>query len=103
MLRNVFLGFIKLHIVYHATEGPVFGLDLIRELERHGSRLSPGTLYPLLHTLEAEGYLTCAPQVVNGKVRKYYQITDAGREALLRLRPKVRELVDEVLGDGEIQ
>ena len=50
--RNFFLGFIRLHILYHATQEQVFGLDLIRELARHGYSLSPGTLYPMLHGLE---------------------------------------------------
>ena len=96
MLRGLFPGFIKLHILYHATEGPVFGLDLIRELERHGYRLSPGTLYPLLHTLEREGCLRREERVVNGKVRKYYTATPAGAKVLAEAYVKVRELLDEI-------
>jgi PadR family transcriptional regulator PadR len=71
---------------------------MIEELARHGYDLSPGTLYPIFHSLEAAGLLSCEPRAVNGKVRKYYRITDAGRQALAELRPKIRELVDEVLG-----
>lgn len=43
MLREFFLGFIKLHVIYHAAQG-VFGLQLIQELARHGYHLPPGTL-----------------------------------------------------------
>ena len=57
MLRDFFLGFIKIHILHHAAQEPVFGLALIRELARHGYDLSPGTLYPVLHGLESAGYL----------------------------------------------
>jgi PadR family transcriptional regulator, regulatory protein PadR len=96
MLRGLFPSFIKLHILYHAAEGPVFGLDLIRELERHGYRLSPGTLYPLLHTLEREGCLRSEKQVVNGKVRKYYTATPEGAKVLADAYVKVRELLDEI-------
>ncbi len=96
MLQGLFPGFIKLHILYHAAQGPVFGLDLIRELERHGYRLSPGTLYPLLHTLERDGCLKREPQVVNGKVRKYYTATPAGAKVLAEACVKVRELLDEI-------
>lgn len=94
--RNFFLGFIRLHILFHATQEPVFGLDLIRELARHGYSLSPGTLYPLLHGLERDGFMKSDKQVVGGKVRKYYLATEAGRAALAEALAKVRELMNEV-------
>jgi len=97
--RNFFLGFIRLHILYHATQEQVFGLDLIRELARHGYNLSPGTLYPMLHGLEKDGFLQSNKEVVNGKVRKYYRATEAGKRALADAHAKVRELVDEVYKD----
>ena len=96
--RDFFLGFIKVHILHHAAEDPVYGLALIDELRRHGYDLSPGTLYPVLHGLERAGYLTRTERNVAGKVRKYYCITDGGRAALMDARVKIRELVDEVLG-----
>lgn len=94
--RNFFLGFIRLHVLYHAAREPVFGLDLIRELARHGYSLSPGTLYPLLHGLERDGFLQSDRQVVGGKVRKYYLATGTGKAALVEALPKVRELMNEV-------
>lgn len=97
MLRDFFLGFIKIHILHHAEQEPVYGLALIQELARHGYSLSPGTLYPILHGLEKEGYLASADRVVQGKVRKYYTITAEGSRALVEARLKIRELVDEVL------
>lgn len=101
MLRDFFLGFIKIHILHHAELEPVYGLALIQELERHGYTLSPGTLYPMLHGLEKNGYLVSADRVVQGKVRKYYTITEAGIQALVEARQKIKELVDEVLeGQG---
>ncbi|HZO90903.1 MAG TPA: PadR family transcriptional regulator [Chthonomonadaceae bacterium] len=98
--RDVFLAFVRVHLLYHATEGPIYGLEMIEELARHGYSLSPGTLYPILHAMEVGGYLASERQVVDGKVRKYYRATDAGRRALLQLRPKIRELVDEVMEEG---
>ena len=94
--RNFFLGFIRLHILFHATQEPVFGLDLIRELARHGYSLSPGTLYPVLHGLERDGFLQSDKQVVGGKARKYYLATEAGKAALTEALAKVRELMNEV-------
>ncbi len=94
--RNFFLGFIRLHVLYHASQEPVFGLDMIRELARHGYSLSPGTLYPVLHRMEEEGFLQSEKQIVNGKVRKYYRTTQEGRQALAEAYAKVRELVNEI-------
>jgi PadR family transcriptional regulator, regulatory protein PadR len=101
IFRDIFLAFVRVHLLHHAAEGPIYGLQMIEELARHGYALSPGTLYPVFHSLEAAGYLAGDHQTVNGKVRKYYRITSMGREALARPRPKVRELVDEVLGPAE--
>jgi DNA-binding PadR family transcriptional regulator len=97
--REIFLAFVRVHLLYHAAEAPIYGVEMIEELARHGYSLSPGTLYPILHSMEADGYLDSERRTVNGKVRKYYRITEAGREALVRLRPQIRELVDEVLGE----
>jgi DNA-binding PadR family transcriptional regulator len=96
MIRDSFPGFIKLHVLYHATEAPIFGLDMIRELQSHGHSLSPGTHYPLLHRVEKDGYLQSAPQVVNGKVRKYYVATRKGKKALAEARSKASELLAEI-------
>lgn len=97
MIRDFFLGFIKIHILHHAEQEPVFGLALIQELARHGYTLSPGTLYPILHSLEKDGYLASEERVVQGKVRKYYSLTEAGHRALVEARQKIKELMDEVL------
>lgn len=96
LTRNFFLGFIRLHVLFHASREPVFGLDLIRELARHGYNLSPGTLYPLLHGLERDGFLRSDRQVVGGKVRKYYLATESGEAALAEALVKVHELMEEI-------
>jgi len=100
VLREFFLGFIKIHILHHAGEEPVYGLALIAELRRHGYEVSPGTLYPVLHQLEQAGNLRRINRVVNGKVRKYYVLTRRGGLALAEAREKIAELVGEVLESG---
>lgn len=54
MIREFFLGFIKIHILYHASKDRICGVEIIRELERHGYAVSPGTIYPTLHSLSRE-------------------------------------------------
>ena len=99
MYKDFFLGFIKTHILYHASKEPVYGVEMLEELGRHGYRLSPGTLYPTLHRLEREGYLSMHKRVIGGKVRKYYSITEQGLTVLDEAKAKIAELVDEVLID----
>ena len=94
--RDFFLGFIRLHILYHASQDAIFGLDMIRELATHGYQLSPGTLYPILHGMERDGFLRSEKQIVDGKIRKNYYITKDGRAALKEAIIKVRVLMDEV-------
>jgi len=97
VLKDFFLGFVKIHILYHASKEPIYGVEILEELGRHGYKLSPGTLYPTLHRLESEGYLYMQKRVVDGKVRKYYAITEQGMAVLDESRKKITELVDEVL------
>jgi len=95
--RLFFAGFVRLHVLYHAAQEPICGVEIMAELGRHGYRLSPGTVYPVLHELERAGYLTSSAQVVSGKHRRYYAATAEGRIALKAAREKLRELAVEVL------
>jgi DNA-binding PadR family transcriptional regulator len=99
MIRDVFLSFVRVHILHHAAKGRIFGLEMIDELRRHGYALSPGTLYPILHGLEQSGLLKCEQEVVGGKMRKYYTATAKGRRMLAEVRKKIQELVGELLED----
>lgn len=95
--RDFFLGFIKVHVLHHAGEAPVYGTAVIEELAHHGYRVGPSLIYPLLHQLEVEGYLSRTDQPVSGKVRKYYTLTSAGARALDDIKGKIAELVAEVI------
>ena len=101
LLRHFFGGFVRMHILYHAAKEPIWGVAIMEELGRHGYKLSPGTLYPILHQLEATGFLRMKEVVVSGRRRKNYRITAAGRRLLERARGKLRELVSEVLEDKD--
>jgi DNA-binding PadR family transcriptional regulator len=98
MFKHFFVGFIRVHLLYHASRGKIFGFDMIKELARHGYQVSPGTLYPILHSLENGGYLKSAKESVGGRIRRCYQITPEGKEALSEIKEKIRELIDEVMG-----
>ena len=94
--RDFFLGFIKIHILYHAARQPIYGQEFSDELQRHGYQISFGTLYPIFHRLAEKGLLTVTQEIVKGKVRKYYRITEPGIEILEEAKLKAKELVDEL-------
>ena len=95
--RELLSGLIRIHVLYHACKEPIFGLGMIEELQRHGYKLSPGTLYPLLHGLEKRGYVR-SNVIRSGKVaRRLYRATPTGRKALAKAREKVKELLGELL------
>jgi DNA-binding PadR family transcriptional regulator len=72
---------------------------MAEELARHGYRISPGSLYPTLHKMEAEGLVTSRAQVVGGRVRRSYVATAKGRRTLKQAKAQLLELAAEILGD----
>jgi DNA-binding PadR family transcriptional regulator len=96
--RKFFLGFIRIHILHHASHEEIYGVQMIQELKNHGYDVSPGTMYPILHSLENEGFLKSRKENVKGKIRKYYKITSKGQKILHQSRQKINELIREVMG-----
>jgi DNA-binding PadR family transcriptional regulator len=95
--RDLYSGLMRLHILHHAVEGPIFGLGMAEELARHGYRISPGTLYPLLHGLEKKGYIVATQRRDGKSLRKVYRATPLGRKALTAAKVKVREFIGELM------
>src|SRR5271170_6502571 len=94
--RDLYSGLLRLHILHHAVEGPIFGLEMAQELARHGYQISLGTLYPLLHGLEKKGYLRSTEKRKGQSIRKVYRATPLGRRALAAMKIKVSELFGEL-------
>jgi len=98
--QELYIGLVRLHVLHHAAEERIFGLGIIEELGRHGYRLGPGTMYPLLHSMERRGWLRADSEIVQGRRRKTYAATAAGRRALELARVRVRELYEEMFEDN---
>jgi DNA-binding PadR family transcriptional regulator len=96
-MKQFLRGAVQLHVLHHAAEGEVDGAWMSAELARHGHQISPGTLYPALHRMEAEGLLSSRQVVVDGRRRCRYRATKSGRHVLAETRQALRELADEVL------
>jgi DNA-binding PadR family transcriptional regulator len=102
-VREFQRGAVRLHILHHAAKEEIHGAWMAEELAEHGYRISPGTLYPTLHRLEADGLLVSEQQVVDGRARRVYRATEAGREALAADRKALAELAREVLGTEDLR
>lgn len=100
--KDLYSGFVRLHVLHHADQEPIFGLGMIEELGRHGYRLSPGTMYPILHGLEKKGFLRSREEWANGHRRLTYRATAAGRRALQAAKDKVRELFGELVEEDDL-
>jgi DNA-binding PadR family transcriptional regulator len=94
--KDLYAGLIRLHVLHHAAHEAIFGLGIIEELARHGYKLSAGTMYPILHALEARGHLRSKPERLGKRFRRVYRITAKGRKALEAAKVKVRELFGEL-------
>lgn len=69
---------------------------MLAELKKHGYSISPGTLYPILHSMEHDELLKKEERNVSGKIRKYYTATEKGNEVLVEARKKAYELFKEI-------
>ena len=94
--------FVELHILHHASEGPLYGMWMIEELAEHGYKLNASQLYPRFHRLEERGLLERTNKIVDGRLRKYYEITREGGEYLETQKRRLLELISEALSVDEL-
>jgi PadR family transcriptional regulator, regulatory protein PadR len=95
--REFVSGFIRLHILHHAAREPLVGFWMIEELRRHGYEMSPGTIYPLLHSLQKKGYLSVEVRREGRRSWREYSATKEGKRVLNSAKLKLRELFHELI------
>lgn len=96
-VNEFFSSFIKIHVLHHCLKEEIYGAWMIEELEEHGYKISPGSLYPMLRNMETKGLIS-SRQEQDGKVmRKYYRITPKGKKELAEAKIKLKELIGEIL------
>jgi PadR family transcriptional regulator len=94
--REFLLAFWKIHILHHAADGRgIYGQWMLEELNHHGYRLSPGTLYPILARMERRGWLRAA-EPARSKAARVYRLTPRGQDVLNQLLASLDELYGEV-------
>jgi PadR family transcriptional regulator, regulatory protein PadR len=95
--HDLLAGLVRLHILHHAAKHEIYGQWMIDELARHGYKLSPGTLYPMLHAMEKKGYLSCRRLREGRTVRMLYSATEFGKAGLVLAKIRLRELTGEAM------
>ncbi len=97
--KNQISGNTSMLLLKLLSEKDMYGYEMIDTLSKRSKNvfeLKVGTLYPLLHSLVQSGYLNSYDEQVNGKLRKYYQITPDGRKYLDKMIEDWTTYVDTV-------
>ncbi len=96
LLENTILelrrGVIVLAVLSRLDE-PQYGYSLIKRLAEGGLEIDQGTLYPLLRRLESQGLLTSDWRIEGERPRRYYVLSEAGRQLLPRLKEEWNGIV----------
>ena len=90
-------------VLFIVSRDDVYGYKLMQDISEI-IPLSESTLYPILRRLEAGGCLNTYSREFNGRLRKYYTITDTGKERLAEYRSQwrdVKKIIDFLLEEGE--
>ncbi len=80
-------GLIEICVLKVLTGGDSYGYQLIKDISLH-IEISESTLYPILKRLEGAQMLTVYSSEHAGRLRKYYKITDRGKD-------RIDEFIDE--------
>jgi len=93
-MRKGILEFCILHII---SRGEIYASDMLDELTSARIMVVEGTLYPLLTRLKNAGLLDYKwVESTSGPPRKYYILTDLGRNSLEALNDTWQELAESV-------
>jgi PadR family transcriptional regulator PadR len=97
IINDFFSSFIKIHVLHHCLKEEIYGAWMMEELKEHGYNISPGSLYPLLRSLEQKGLISSREEQTGKIKRKYYRITAKGKRELTEAKMKLKELMGEIL------
>jgi PadR family transcriptional regulator PadR len=84
-----FKGSLPLLILHLLSQRPAHGYRIAREIKRRSEGVldfAEGTLYPTLHNMEKQGLIEAFEEEEKGRTRRYYRLTETGRQALARER-----------------
>ncbi len=95
--RSFWQGLLWFFVLHQIDKAPSYGGKLKKQLQTFGYDVSPGTLYPLLHTLENAALLRSRIKIYRGRTRKYYEITAPGQLFLAEMRQEMSGILQGML------
>jgi DNA-binding PadR family transcriptional regulator len=84
--------------VLSQLHNPEYGYSLVQKLDEKNASIDAGTLYPLLRRLEKQGILTSEWDTTESRPRKFYVLSDGGKEVYHRLKNEWRMISKQVEG-----
>ncbi|WP_020615305.1 PadR family transcriptional regulator [Paenibacillus daejeonensis] len=106
--KELLKGSTAILILSQLERSEMYGYELVKEIEKRSEgvfALKEGTLYPLLHAMEAEEWVESYWSQQHGRKRKYYRITEKGLKGLHEKKQEwqtFRVAVERVVGEGTI-
>ena len=102
--KELLKGSTKLVVLSLLEKENMYGYEMIRKLSEKSENvfeLQEGTLYPILHSLEADNFITSYWDNTGSKKRKYYSITNEGKKQLKEKKEEWKTFssgVNQVIG-----
>lgn len=85
-------GVLDACVLYALKDGESYGYKIITDL-KDVIEVSESTLYPILKRLESSGALETYSKEFNGRLRRYYTLTDSGRKKLAEYRQDFEAII----------
>lgn len=85
-------GLLEICVLKQLSISDSYGYEIVKSLEEV-SKISESTLYPILRRLEAQGYLTTYKEEHNNRIRKYYKITESGRNRIEEFKDQWEQII----------
>jgi PadR family transcriptional regulator, regulatory protein PadR len=92
-------GLLPLLILHYISEEPSYGnqlMDRIGDLTQGALAVNPNTMYPLLRSMEAQGFLEGRWEHPERRSRRFYAVTPAGRTERDRLVAELAPRLDRI-------
>lgn len=85
-------GLLDISVLAAIKNEDSYGYQIVKDLKPY-IEISESTLYPILRRLEANELLSVRSEEYNGRLRKYYHITDAGLERIELFKEEWKEIL----------
>ena len=98
-------GTVELAVLCVLLDGEMYGYEIVQKIEERSGglfKLPLGTLYPVLYRFTESGFITDRDEIVGKRLRKYYKLTDTGKEYYAALLDDYKRVVKgvELLTEG---